>query len=60
MPLPKFSEDDVTNFMVTEALVSRAAQERQAAEKNRERQNWMGSHKDWAKENGLVDAGGGR
>ena len=60
MPLPQFSEDDVTNFKVTEALVARAAHERNKANKDRERQDWMKSHKDWAKESGLLDAGGGR
>lgn len=60
MPLPKFSEDDVTNFMVTEALVTRAAHERNQANKNRERQAWMKDHKGWAKEAGLLNTGGGR
>jgi hypothetical protein len=58
MPLPQFSEDDVTNFMVTESLVARAAHERAKAGKDREKQEWMADHKDWAKETGL--AGGGR
>lgn len=60
MPLPQFSEDDVTNFLVTEALVTKAAAERTEANKNRERQDWMKGHKDWAKEAGLIEAGGGR
>lgn len=60
MPLPRFSEDDVTNFLVTEALVTKAGHERQQASKDRERQDWMKSHKDWAKESGLLDGGGGR
>jgi hypothetical protein len=60
MPLPKFSEDDVTNFMVTESLVARAAHERQRSEKDRERQDWMKGHKDWAKEVGLAAEAGGR
>lgn len=58
MPLPDFCEDDVTNFLVTEAVVTRAAHERQSAEKNRERQEWMKSHKDWAKDMGLTEGGG--
>lgn len=58
MPLPTFSEDEVTNFLVTEALVTRATLETQEANKNRERQNWMKGHKDWAKEAGLIEAGG--
>lgn len=60
MPLPLFSEDDVTNFLVVEALVTKAGYERQQASKDRERQDWMKSHKDWAKESGLLDGGGGR
>lgn len=58
MPLPVFSEDDVTNFKVTEAVVTRAAHERQTEEKNRERQDWMKGHKDWAKDMGLTEGGG--
>lgn len=58
MPLPKFSDDDVTNFLVTEALVTKAGHERMQANKDRERQDWMRNHKDWAKEQGLL--GGGR
>lgn len=58
MPLPTFSDDDVTNFLVTEALVTRAAHERMKASKDRERQDWMRNHKGWAKEQGLL--GGGR
>lgn len=56
--LPQFSDDDVTNFLVTEALVTRAGYERAQANKDRERQDWMRSHKDWAKKAGLT--GGGR
>lgn len=57
MPLPTFSEDDVTNFLITEALVTRAARERTEAQKNREKQNWMKGSKDWAKEAGLLEGG---
>lgn len=58
--MPQFSEDDVTDFLVTEALVTRAAVEQQNAQKDREKQDWMKGHKDWAKEQGLIDGGGGR
>lgn len=59
--MPQFSEDDVTDFLVTEALVTRATLEKQSANKDRERQDWMKNHKDWAKKSGLLDgAGGGR
>lgn len=54
MSLPEFSEDDVTNFMVTEALVTRAANERAEAKKEGERKQWMSGAKDWAKEQGLI------
>jgi hypothetical protein len=57
MPLPTFSPDDVTNFLVTEALVTRASRERAEADKNREKQTWMKNHKDWAKEAGLAEGG---
>lgn len=57
MPLPTFCEDDVVNFMVTEALVTRAAHERSSASKDRERQDWMKDHKDWAKDAGLLEGG---
>ena len=60
MPLPRFSDDDVTDFLVREALVTKAGFERQQAQKDRERQDWIKSHKDWAKESGLLDGGGGR
>lgn len=58
--MPRFSEDDVTDFLVTEALVTRATLEQQAAKKNRERQDWMKGHKEWAKESGVIEVGGGR
>lgn len=57
MPLPQFSEDDVTNFLVTEALVTKAGFERTKANENREKQDWMKGHKDWAKEAGLLEGG---
>lgn len=58
MPLPQFSKDDVTNFLVTEALVTKAGFERTKANEDREKQDWMKNHKDWAKEAGLLDGGG--
>lgn len=58
--MPRFSEDDVTDFLVTEALVTRATLEQQAAQKDRERQDWMKGHKEWAKESGVIEVGGGR
>lgn len=58
MELPQFSEDNVTDFLVKEALVQQGAHERRKAEKEQERQEWMKDHKSWAKQAGL--AGGGR
>jgi hypothetical protein len=52
--MPQFSSDEVTNFMVMEALVAKAARETREAEKTNKRQAWMKGHKDWAKEQGLV------
>lgn len=57
MPLPTFCDDDVTDFLIKEALVTRAAAERTEAEKNREKQNWMKGAKDWAKDSGLLEGG---
>lgn len=39
-PLPRFSEDDVIDFQVTEAIVNRAADEAASAEKKRKREDW--------------------
>jgi hypothetical protein len=55
--MPKFSDDDVADFLVREALVTRAAHERAQAGKDREKQEWMKGHKDWAKDSGLLDGG---
>lgn len=52
--MPRFSADDVTNFMVTEALVAKANRETKEIEKTNKRKQWIGSHKDWAKEQGLI------
>lgn len=56
--MPRFSEDDVTDFLVVEALVTRATIEQNEAQQDRERQDWMKGHKDWAKEAGLTQNGG--
>lgn len=52
--MPRFSDDDVTNFLVTEALVAKANHESQKTEKTNKRKKWMSGHKDWAKEQGLT------
>lgn len=46
MPLPTFSQDDVVNFMVTEALVLRANEQRQDAELKRKQEDWK---EEWKK-----------
>lgn len=55
-PMPQFSEDDVLDFMVLEALTSRAAVEQRDAEKQQERKRWMSpeSTKAWAKDAGVI------
>lgn len=53
-PMPQFSDDPVTNFMVTEALVAKAADETKQVEKTNKRKQWMSGHKEWAKEQGLI------
>lgn len=45
--MPRFSEDDVLNFMVTEALVARGNQDTKDAHKNKEREDFRRSHKDF-------------
>lgn len=48
-PLPEFSEDDVVDYLVCEAVTLKAQQEleaqRKEAEKEREREQFRGSHK---------------
>ena len=41
MPLPIFSDDDFTNFCVTEALMLKARSEELEAEKEAERREWQ-------------------
>lgn len=57
MPLPTFCDDDYTNFLIVEALVTRAARERSEQGKNREKQEWMKGSKDWADKAGLLEGG---
>lgn len=54
--MPKFSEDDVVDFIVLEALTGKAATEQRAAEKQQERKQWMSpdATKAWAKEAGVI------
>lgn len=40
MPLPQFSEDDVLNYFVVEALMIRDNQEQAEAQKKRELEEW--------------------
>lgn len=44
MPMPAFSDDDVLDFMVVEALMQRGRKTAQDAEKQRERDDFMKSH----------------
>lgn len=43
-PLPRFSPDDVVDFQVMEALVHRAAADRERKEDEDERKTWRESH----------------
>lgn len=56
--MPQFSTDDVTDYMVREAIVAKAQHERkqqEAEEKKRhKRDEWRKGHQEWAKEMGLV------
>lgn len=45
--MPRFSEDDVLDFMVTEALVDRGERDRKKAEKEAEKESFRKSHKGW-------------
>lgn len=54
--MPRFSEDDVLNFMVVEALVERGEADRKEAEKQREQEDFRKSHKGW---DPMKDGGGG-
>ena len=51
-PLPDFCEDDVMNFLVTEAVVEKAALERaeqqESARKQAKREAWRKQHKELA------------
>lgn len=53
-PMPKFSDDEVVDYMVREAIVTRVGHERQEKEKENKRLDWRKDHKTWAKEMGLV------
>jgi hypothetical protein len=45
--MPRFSEDDVLDFMVTEALVERGEQDRKRAEEKSKQASFRKSHKGW-------------
>lgn len=61
-PMPRFSDDDVMDYMVREAVVMKAQHDRTAAEeaqkspkqKLAEKNQHHSDHKEWAKEMGLV------
>jgi hypothetical protein len=56
--MPIFSDDDVTNFMVTEAVVHRVAVERVRENKHKEVRAKLKDHKQFAKDAGLINHGG--
>jgi hypothetical protein len=45
--MPRFSEDDVLDFLVTEALVERGERDRKRAEDKAKREAFRKSHKHW-------------
>lgn len=45
--MPRFSEDDVIDFMVTEALVERGERDRKKAEEKAKMEAFRKSHKGW-------------
>ena len=44
-PLPKFSDDEVTDYLVAEAVAVKAAEDEKEAEKRRERAEFRKSHR---------------
>lgn len=56
--MPIFSDDDVTNFMVTEAVVHRVAVERLRVQKRNEVRAKLKDHKQFALDAGLINHGG--
>lgn len=45
--MPRFSDDDYLNFLVTEALVARAEVDRSVAEDKQKQEAFKSSHKNW-------------
>lgn len=45
--MPRFSEDDFLNFLVTEALVARGEKDRERAEERVKQEQFKKSHKTW-------------
>lgn len=56
--MPTFSEDDVMNFKITEAIVHRVAIERGRQKTAAKTKQIIGSHKEFAKQAGLITHGG--
>lgn len=62
VPMPRFSQDDVMDYMIREAVVLKAQHDRKAAEdenkspkqKMAEKNQNHSDHKQWAKEMGLA------
>lgn len=55
-PLPRFSDDDYLDYLVTEALVERGEGDRRRAEDDHEKKKFRQSHKKW---DPLGERGGG-
>lgn len=52
--MPPFSDDDVLDYVVREAIVFKVAHEREKAEKAKERADFRSSHKDLRSQSGAA------
>jgi hypothetical protein len=53
--MPRFSHDDVVDFLVTEAVISSAIEDEQEQQKVSEHQEQIAGHRKWAADNALLD-----
>lgn len=55
--MPRFSEDDVVDYLVTEAVVTHAGRSEQEKQKQAERDAWKKDRGPWARREGLLPDG---
>lgn len=53
-PLPTFSEDEVVDYFVAEAVVLKAAAQEAEEQKQREREEWRKGHRALGKSPGMM------